>query len=135
MRFFQNIMVSINRFMYGRYGYDKLSRFLTIVALVLMILSPLSFALYLLSVFIFGFTIFRSFSKNIAKRRAELEKYYTVSNKIKSYFRLKKQIFNQRKTFKYYKCPVCRAYLKVPKGKGKIEISCPKCKNKIVKKT
>ena len=82
----------------------------------------------------YGYAFFRVLSKNIPKRQAENRKFinihYTLKGRIN---RLK--IRHSDKTHKYYTCPSCKASLRVPKGKGRIVITCPRCKNEITKKT
>lgn len=123
--------------MYGRYGLDELSRTLSILALVCVVIGlffkPGIFAAVSLALYIFS--CFRMYSRNIAKRRRELEAYYRVVNPVKSWFRLRRRMFAERKTHRYFQCGSCKASLRVPKGKGKIKIHCPKCGAEVVKKT
>lgn len=123
--------------MYGRYGNDILSRHLSILALILLLVSYIPYLrfLWFVAVFVMIFSTFRMFSKNTSSRRKELEKYLGFGNKIKKFINLKKEKFRNRKTHKYLKCKNCKANLRVPKGKGKIEITCPKCKSTIIKRT
>ena len=139
MRYYLNKLInSLNRFMYGRYKGDELNRFLIIVYFVFYILSfiPIPFFLeifQLLSTFVFVIVIFRALSKNIYARQQEFYKYLNLKNKIKSSINLQKQKQQNRKTHLYFKCKNCKANLRVPKGKGKIEITCPKCKYTMIK--
>ncbi len=123
--------------MYGRYGSDILSRHLSVLALILLLISYIPYLnfLWFIAVFTLIFSTFRMFSKNIPSRRRELEKYLNFTGKIKRFFNLKKEKIKNRKTHKYYKCKNCKANLRVPKGKGKIEITCPKCKSTMIKRT
>ncbi len=138
---FRNFLYSLgqrmNSFMYGRYGYDALSRFISIACIVLFVLHIITglWLLYLLAFVLLAWSVFRTLSKNYEARRKELNKYLAFSGKITAWFRLRKRMFNERKTTKYYKCKNCKAYLRVPKGRGRLEISCPKCKNTFIKKT
>lgn len=137
MGFFQRLLYKLNSFMYGRYGSDELNRFLLIVSLVIWFLSFFPY-MYFLGVFalaIILWTNIRMFSRNYYARRKELDFYLKYKNKIKSSFSLKKQKFQNRKTHKYYKCENCKANLRVPKGRGKIEITCPKCKSTMIRRT
>ena len=136
MRYYLNKLIySINEFMYGRYKGDELNRFLTIVYLIFWVLSFLPYLrfLMLLNSLIFIYIIYRAFSKNIYARRKELDKYFQIKNKFKSNIALNKQKHINRKTHLYFKCKNCKANLRVPKGKGKIEITCPKCKHTMIK--
>ncbi len=139
MRYYLNKLInSLNRFMYGRYKGDELNRFLIIVYFVFYILSfiPIPFFLgffQLLSTLIFVLILFRALSKNIYSRQQELYKYLNLKNKVKSSINLQKQKQQYRKTHLYFKCRNCKANLRVPKGKGKIEVTCPKCKHTMIK--
>lgn len=127
----------IVRFMEGRHGVDHYSRFLSIAACVLLVLSLLLdvVLLWYLSLFLLLYSYFRIFSRNTAKRQAENRKYLTVSYAVTSKFRSKKQRLQQKKNYRFFPCPGCKAVIRVPKGKGKIEITCPKCGEKFVRKS
>lgn len=135
--FLYSLSQKVSQFMYGRYGNDALTRFLSAVCLVLFFayLVTRIFVLYILAFVIVFWSVFRSLSRNFAARQKELAKYLNISGKIKGWFNLRKRIFNERKTTRYFKCKSCKSYLKVPKGRGRLEISCPKCKYTFIKKT
>ena len=133
--FFQRMAYSFQQFMYGRYGFDELSKVLNILSLALWAISLFIPYIYPIVLTLLIWVIFRTYSRNISKRQIELNRYLHIKCKIKQWFNLKKDIFKNRKTYRYYKCPCCRANLRVPKGRGKIEISCPKCHTKFIKKT
>lgn len=128
-------------FMYGRYGVDQLSRFMLVLTFVLCILSLfirtsiLSFLILALIII----TYYRMFSKNIYKRAAENEKYLRFVEK----FKLKThtgssgtfQNAGERKYYKFFKCPGCSQKIRIPRGHGKIEIRCPKCNTKFIRKS
>lgn len=126
-------------FMQGRNGNDELSRFMTITAFVLLILSwikPLNF-LSFVSLILLVWSLFRCYSKNLAKRGRECEKYLALRNSVTGRFSLYGNMFRDRKTHRYYKCPGCKVYVRIPKfehGK-KIEVGCKKCGKKFVVKT
>lgn len=119
--------------MYGRYGYDALSKTLLWVyvgvlllhmILSLFIESPfLYLANMLISFSLVGYILFRTMSRNIAKRRAENERFL-------NFWRLRKNKRRDRKTHVYRKCPKCHAVLRLPKAKGKHTVSCPRCKER-----
>lgn len=132
---FNRLINIINNFMYGRYGTDELNKTLIALCFVFWVLSFFTFlglfrVIYLAVLIII---CFRSFSKNIYARQKELQKYLKIKNKFINAFSLNKQKFQNRKTHKYFKCEKCRANLRVPKGRGKIEITCPKCKNIMIR--
>ncbi|MBQ4153971.1 MAG: hypothetical protein IJE01_02075 [Clostridia bacterium] len=135
--FLQNLTYKLQSFMYGRYGMDDFSRFLTWVALAFFIINLFinSIILYFLGLFALIFSTYRCYSKNIYKRQKERATYVKYKNKLLGWFRIRKRIYNERKVNKYFKCPTCKAYLHVPKGRGKIIITCPKCKNEITRKS
>ena len=134
-RWFQNMGEKMQAWMYGRYGYDELSKFLSICAIVLVFLSAFLPFLNPIALVMLFWSMFRTYSRNIAKRQSERAAYLQFTGKFKQFFKLRKNMIRDRKTHRYYKCPGCKAYLRVPKGRGKIEISCPKCKNKITRTT
>ena len=135
--FLYSISQKLAQFMYGRYGNDALTRFLSIFCLVLFLIYIITriFVFYALSIFLVFWSVFRSLSRNFSARQKELGKFLDISEKIKRWFNLRKRIFSERKTTKYYKCKNCKAFLRVPKGRGKLEISCPKCKYTFIKRT
>ena len=128
------------KFMYGRYGMDDLSKFLSYVGLAVLIVSMFlpqsvkTFA-FLLAVLLVSLTYFRSFSKNIEKRRAENVKYLQRKRRVTDALSLRREMWKQRKSFKFFKCPSCKAVLRVPKDKGKLRIVCKKCGTAFEKKT
>ena len=135
----QRFNYDLQRHMQGRYGFDEFSRFLSIAALVLVLLfSFLHFTLlYLIAFALLIWAWVRSFSRNIYKRQVERNKYLDMRNKAMQKFRLYKNMWRDRKTHKYYKCPDCKAVVRIAKpGKGKkIKICCPKCGNNFEKRT
>lgn len=124
------------QFMQGRYGNDRLNQFLLIAALVCMVLSifgPDIF--YMLALAIMVYSYFRMFSRQIYKRAAENQWYLQKEMKVKSFLAGKKKEFTQMKTHHIYRCPNCKQKLRVPRGRGRIEISCRKCGTKFIKKS
>ena len=131
----------LSRFMYGRYGSDRLNIFMVIVLLVCAVINLfvrtgyfsvlLTSWEFLLLILIY----YRMFSKNISKRYAENQKYLVLENKVKRFFGKQKYIQEQRKDFHIYTCPQCRQKIRIPIGKGNISIRCPKCVEEFVKKS
>lgn len=134
---FNKIGEKISRWMSSRYGFDDLSKALSIAAIILMFLGYLPHMQWLsiLTWTLLIWSIVRGMSKNTSKRQDELNRYYGLSKKITDKFSLWKTIWKERKTHVFFKCKNCGAVLRVPKGRGEIIVTCPKCKNKIDKKT
>ena len=142
------------RFMYGRYGLDEFGRFLLYSSLVILLVSSLLqlSVLYFIALFELIFSYFRIFSKNIYKRSSENRKYLDIKSRVCSFFGrifsglgIKRDRYNSRcnsysgsvyeQQYKVFKCPNCKQKLRVPKGKGKIQISCRRCGNTFIKRT
>lgn len=125
------------RFMMGRYGADDYSKFLLGASVALMVLN-LFLRIGFLNVVILALLVYvyvRMFSKNIQKRYEENMKYLELKERFFGYFRKEKRMAEDRKTNHIYKCPSCKQKIRVPKGKGKICITCPKCKTEFTKKS
>ena len=123
--------------MAGRYGPDHLNAAIIIVSLVVGIVSRIVFlsVLIYLSYLLLALAIFRMLSRNMRKRRAENDRFlrywWPVRQKTKAFF----SNLKSRKTHKFYRCPSCSNLLRVPRGKGKVQITCPKCGERFIKKT
>ena len=122
----------LKKFMYGRYGADQLSRALIILSFILIIIlgflpSNLS------SLVVIGYIptvicIFRIFSKNMFKRKQENYRYLKWESSVTKWSKQKLNRAKDSKTHKYFTCPDCKQKLRVPRGQGKISVTCPKCK-------
>lgn len=125
------------RFMQGRNGADQLSQFLNIVVLVLIVLTMfIRWApLYWLAIALLIYMYFRIFSKNIAKRSIENQKFCNMRYDLAIRKNNLKKEWEQRKIYRFYRCPMCRQKVRVPKGRGKICITCPKCRQEFVKRS
>ncbi|HBU11719.1 MAG TPA: hypothetical protein DEB31_03000 [Clostridiales bacterium] len=127
----------LRRMMYGRYGGDQLTFFLLVLAIAITVASlfiPVAFINYL-SLIPLVFGVYRMFSKNIAKRQQENMKYLQFRYRLKNWFTGIPQKMRDAKKYRYFKCPSCGQKVRVPRGKGKINITCPKCKGKFLRKT
>lgn len=124
-----SISSGFRRFMQGRYGGDKLNIALIWVAFGIYIISlfipviPVKQVLWLMYYGLLIWAIFRMLSRNTYKRYQENRKYLRLLDRVKD------------RQNKYFDCPRCRQQVRVPKGKGKISITCPKCGEKFIKKT
>ena len=105
----------LRRFMIGRYGTDGLNQFLSVASLVLLLIAIVS----------------RIFSK----RTEENYKFYTFKDRVDNKFRGWKEQWASRKVYHYYRCPQCHQKLRVPRGRGRIQISCPRCGTQFIKKS
>lgn len=128
--------------MYGRNGYDSFNQFLLIAALVLMVLgmffSRVPVLQFLLSTAEWAaliYCLFRTFSRNLYRRQQENAWYYEKRQAVRQWFQSLKDRWQQRKDYKFFRCPSCHALLRVPKGKGKILLTCRKCGNRFERKT
>ena len=123
------IAYGYRRFMEGRYGTDRLNMTILTTGLVLCILSmffripAVNLTLTVLSYVLMFWAIFRTLSRNTYKRYQENRKYLQVFDRMKD------------RDHRYFDCPKCRQMVRVPRGKGKIAITCPRCREKFVKKT
>lgn len=127
----------LERFMAGRYGMDYFGRFTMILGLVVLLIAGWTGKpfLTLIAWILIIYTYFRMFSKNVYKRATENQKYLNSTYKIRTFWARQKNMMAQRKTHHIYKCPTCRQKIRIPRGKGKIEIRCPKCNATFIKKS
>lgn len=125
----------IYRFMYGRYGFDQLSRFLMFAGLIMAVLCmflrflPTHIPYYIcsfLNTFFYVFAFYRILSRNISKRTLENERYLRLRNKVFPMFEERAKSMRDR-NYIYKKCPKCSAKLRLRRIKGKHITKCPKC--------
>ena len=126
---FMKISAGLRRFMEGRYGTDRLNTAILIVgvaaALIRLFFSQpfVNLALWLISYVMMFWAIFRMLSRNVYKRYQENRKFLQLFDRMKD------------REHRYFDCPKCRQMVRVPRGKGKIAITCPRCREKFVRKT
>ena len=126
----------LSRLMQGRYGNDRLNQVLMILALICMVLSFLGLNFfYTIALILMVYAYFRMFSRKIYQRAAENQKYLQLELRAKSWLAGQKKMLLQRKTHHIYKCPNCKQKLRVPRGRGRIEIRCRKCGTTFIKKS
>lgn len=128
------------KWMMGRNGVDALNRLLSIVILVILVAElfvrgQAGAILWTLGVVLLIYVYFRMFSRNIYQRQKENGAYLRFRYRITSGFRGMADRWHQRKDFRFFKCPACRTRLRVPRGKGKINIVCRKCGTSFQRKT
>lgn len=135
--FLERLQWKMAVWMQGRYGADGFSRMLVIVGLALTVaslfpyLGVLSWAAFL----VLAYALFRAFSKNHAKRARENAAYERLSAKPKQAVSVAGKAWRNRKTTRYFKCKGCGTVLSVPRGKGKLRVTCPKCHEQTVRKS
>lgn len=125
----------LQRFMMGRYGVDSFGKFLTgaIVFLIIISLFWKNVGISLVILFIILYSYFRMFSKNYAKRSDENQKFLQMTKGIRKKTDKIKREAKQKKIYRFFVCPKCGKKVRVPKGRGKICITCPECKHEFVK--
>lgn len=128
-QFTAKLSSGLRSFMAGRYGTDRLNLVILCAGLVASILSglvrvaPLNLIFWLLSYGLMIWAIWRSLSRNTYKRYQENRKFMQIFDRMKD------------RQHRYFDCPKCRQMVRVPRGKGKISITCPRCREKFIKKT
>lgn len=146
MSFWEKIKQGLRRFMTGRHGADQLSMALlwtgliayllgsilgsvqvSVIALLGSLLSLLGFAAYV-------FCVYRMMSRNSEKRNDENRRYMAAMEKSRTQRRQAKVRFQNRKKYKYFKCPGCHAWLRVPRGTGVVTVTCSRCHNSFTQK-
>lgn len=119
----------MRRFMTGRYGTDKLNMAILVVSLAVCLIGAfvrvpaVNLALSLISYALLIWVIFRTFSRNTYQRYRENRKFLAFFTKLKD------------REHRYFDCPKCRQPVRVPRGKGKIAITCPRCGERFIRKT
>ncbi len=128
-QFTAKLSAGLRNFMMGRYGTDRLNMVILSVGLVASLLSVIlrlpvvNMVLFVLSYGMMFWAIFRTLSRNTYKRYQENRKFLQLVGRMKD------------REHRYFDCPKCRQMVRVPRGKGKISITCPRCREKFVKKT
>ena len=128
-QFSARFLAGVRHFMSGRYGMDKLNMAILWAGVICSLLSamirvqPVNLIFWVLSYVLMILSIFRILSRNTYKRYQENRKFLQIFDRLKD------------RQHRYFDCPKCRQTVRVPRGKGKIAITCPRCKEKFVKKT
>ncbi len=118
----------LQKFMYGRYGADALGSFTLVLYLAFWLLGAVTgwWVVHLFATLLAFVTLYRMLSRNISRRRAENQRFLTVTAPIRGWWRSAK-LRRTDKTHKYFKCPNCGQQLRVPKGAGRIKVTCRSC--------
>ena len=132
-----NMKEKFYRFMQGRYGADEFSKFLTGVSMAMLILNILTrrgiFNLMFWACLFYSY--FRMFSKNYGARYGENQKFLGLKAKWLYQWENYKKMRQQKKIYHIYSCPYCKQKIRIPKGKGTIIITCPKCRQEFGKRS
>lgn len=129
------------RFMYGRNGVDDLARFesfLIWIPLLLSILIRVPIVQWIFSTIAIALIVhlyFRVFSKNVSKRYDENQKFRNARYSFVVWLGKQKKRREQGAIYKYFKCPMCKQQVRVPRGHGKIAITCPKCREEFIRRS
>ena len=130
----------LQRFMHGRRGPDEFSRFLLVAAIVFVVLSwffrgAANMILYCIGLAVIVYGLFRMLSKKTYQRYQENVWYLKKKGVFLRWLRSLKDRWEQRRDFRFFRCPSCHALLRVPKNKGKLLLTCRKCGNRFERKT
>lgn len=134
--FFEKFMM----FMQGRYGMDSLNGFILVLSFVIWTVNIFVFnrlAHYIIMVvqlLLVALFIFRMLSRNVTMRSAENRTFQKVYEPVKNWVQLTYKRIRDRKDYRYLKCPVCKAQLRVKNIKGRHNVRCPKCRSEFEKK-
>lgn len=119
----------LRNFMSGRYGTDKLNMLILGIGLIASLVSmwirvpAVNLVLFVVSYGMMIWAIFRALSRNTYKRYLENRKFLQIVGRLKD------------RHNRYFDCPKCHQLVRVPRGKGKISITCPRCREKFIRKT
>ena len=133
----------VRRFLYnffrGRNGFDTIAKFtwaLTFAAILVSLFGGwVGLIADTLASVLMVYTLFRVLSRNVYRRMEENQRFLDATSGIRGWFRNQRTRFSQRKEYKFFTCPTCHTLLRVPRGKGKIQITCRKCGNRFAGKT
>lgn len=123
--------------MIGRYGQDELGKFILSLTLILLVINLFvkTSALSVVALILIFYSYYRIFSRDTSARYAENKKFLDTIEPLRRKFFTSKNKYENRKVYKYIKCPSCKLEMKVPKGKGKIKVTCKSCGNKFIIKS
>ena len=121
--------------MQGLYGKDELNQFLLLVSLVPIVISLFFPKVLYVALIPAGFALYRWYSKDFAKRRKERDTYIRMFEDAAQWLKVQHRKWEDRKTHRYFTCENCKAVFRGPKGKGNIEVTCPKCGDKKIRKS
>lgn len=119
----------IQLFMQGRYGYDSFSYFLLAAWMFFAFLNIFlrSVILYIIEIALAVFVFYRAFSRNTVKRQRENAKFYEITHALQTRFKKSKQRRIDKRSYRFFHCPSCKAEIRMPKKIGAFNIRCPRC--------
>lgn len=123
-------------FMQGRYGVDTLNTHALYLVILLLIINIFfnNMIVMIIGYALWALILYRMFSKQVYKRYHENEKYMQLISPVSQFFKLQKTRLSDRQ-HRYYRCPQCKQMVRLPKGRGKIIVTCPKCHHKFEKRS
>ena len=127
-QFRMNMAMAFRHFMTGRYGTDKLNSVILTAGLIVCLVGvfvggAFSGLFTIISYSLMFWALFRTFSRNTYKRYQENRKFMMFLDRVKD------------REHRYFSCPKCKQTVRVPRGKGKVAITCPRCKERFIKKS
>ena len=127
----------LQRFMIGRYGMDQLNQFLlyAVLAVILINLFVRVWPLELLELAGIVFLYFRMFSRNISKRYHDNQAFLRMTLRVRAPVKKWQFRFRESRQYHIYKCPSCGQKIRIPRGRGRVSIHCPKCGTDFIKKS
>lgn len=136
MKWFDKIKSGFKHFFQRCYGADNLGMCIVTASLVCLLLDRFirSGLLTIIGLGLYIWAVFRMLSRNTVKRAAENRKFTQWWLKAKTETR---QFFNRLKNsrkYKYYRCPQCKARLRMPRGIGEKTVTCSQCRHTFTKK-
>lgn len=140
MGIFQRIGNALARFMYGRNGADHLGLSMIWAAIALNIVnifikSDVPYLIVSTAATVLTFwALFRMFSRNVEKRAQENQKFLEITGNMSRSAAQARNRFKNRKEYKYFRCPKCHSYLKLPRNVGEVTVTCGKCRHQFRKK-
>ncbi|MDD3411064.1 MAG: hypothetical protein PHY12_09680 [Eubacteriales bacterium] len=136
MSFWEKIKQTFRSFMNGRHGVDQLSIALVWAGLILYLIGAITRVglIDLLALALYVYTIFRMFSRNEQKRAEENRRYTAWVQRTKTKGNQARTRFKNRKQYKYFRCPNCHAWLRLPRKAGMVTVTCGRCKNSFTEK-
>lgn len=122
----------------GRYGLDVIGLILLIISVIFLRIRNL----WIVGIIIIGYALYRAFSTNIAGRRHEQQKFNQVMGNLSGVFKplgskigKYRMMSKQKKNYVFVTCPKCKKTLRLPRNMGKLQVTCPVCKDQFLKKT